>query len=84
MYRIDTFHCCLEVINERGLDPSNLESDPTPLEKFAEVAIRGMQRPRDLRQLRNDTLSFEQVQDGLGAVSSYPILLPEIDLTRNR
>ena len=55
-----------------------------PQKKVAEVAIRGMQRPRDLRQSQNDSFSFEQVQDGLGAVSSCAILLPHIDLTSDR
>ena len=81
---IDIFHCCLVVINGDGLDSSNLEFDPDPQEKVAEVAIRGMQRPRDLRQSQNDSFSFEQVQDGLGAVSSCAILLPHIDLTSDR
>ena len=77
-------HCCLEVINGHGLDSANLEFDPSPQKKVAEVAIRGMQRPRDLQQSQNFSISFEQVQDGLGAVSSYAILLPDIDLTGDR
>ena len=57
--RIDIFNRCLEVINEQGLDSSNLEFDPDPQEKVAEVAIRGMQRPKDLQQSQNDSFSFE-------------------------
>ena len=53
------------------------------MEKVAEVAIRGMQRPRDLQQSQNDSFSFEQVQD-LGAVSNFAILLPDIDLTDDK
>ena len=53
------FHCCLEVINRRGLDPSNLVFDPPPQEKDSEVAIRGMQRPRDSWQSQNDSYSFD-------------------------
>ena len=50
-------------------------SFPPPQEKVAEDAIRGMQRQRDLRQSRNDSLSkfFEQVQFGSGTVSSCAI-----------
>ena len=51
------FHCCLEVINRRGLDPSNLVFDPPPQEKDSEVAIRGM--PRDSWQSQNDSYSFD-------------------------
>ncbi len=61
-----------------------MEFDPTPQKKVAEVAIRVMQRPRDLQQSQNDSFSFEQVQDSLGAVSSCAILLPDIDLIDNR
>ena len=82
--RIDIFNRCLEVINEQGLDSSNLEFDPDPQEKVAEVAIRGMQRPKDLQQSQNDSFSFEQVQDSFGAVSSCAILLPDIDMTGDR
>ena len=82
--RIDIFYGCLEVINGRGLDSSNLELDPSSQEKVAEVAIRGMQRPKDLQQSQNDSFSFEQVQDGFGAVSSCAILLPDIDMTGDR
>ena len=72
------------VINGRGLDSSNLELDPSSQEKVAEVAIRGMQRPKDLQQSQNDSFSFEQVQDSFGAVSSCAILLPDIDMTGDR
>ena len=82
--RIDIFNRCLGVINEQGLDSSNLEFDPDPQEKVAEVAIRGMQRPKDLQHLQNDSFSFEQVQDSFGAVSSCAILLPDIDMTGDR
>ena len=71
------------VINGRGLDSSNLELDPSSQEKV-EVAIWGMQRPKDLQQSQNDSFYFEQVQDGFGAVSSCAILLPDIDMTSNR
>ena len=80
---IDIFCHCLEVINGCRLDTSNLEFDPPP-QKVAEVVIRGMQRPRNFQQSQNDSFSFEQVQDGLGAVSSCTILLPDIDLTNDR
>ena len=70
------------VIN--GFDPSNLEFDPPPQKKVAEVAVKGMQRPRDLQQSQNDFFSFEQVQNGFGAVSSCTILLLDIDLTGDR
>ena len=62
--RIDIFHCCLEIIIGHGLDPSNLEFDPPPQEKVAEVSIRGMQRPSDFQESQQDFFSFEQVQDG--------------------
>ena len=55
--------------------PFKLGVWPTPTEKVAEVAVRGMQRPRDLQQSQNDFFSFEQVQDGLGAMSSCTILM---------
>ncbi len=45
---------------------------------------RKLQRPRNFQQLQNDSFSFEQVQDGLGVVSSCTILLPDIDLTNDR
>ena len=43
-----------------------------------------MQRPRDPWQSQNYSYSFEQVQDGLGTVSSCTILLSDIDLTSDR
>ena len=79
--RIDVFHRCPEVINGHGLDPSNLDFDPPTQEKVTEVAIRGMQRPKDLQQSQNDSFSFKQVQDDFGAVSSCAILLPDINMT---
>ena len=82
--RIDVFHRCPEVINGHGLDPSNLDFDPPTQEKVTEVAIMGMQRPRELQQLQNDSFSFEQVQDGLPALSSCAILLPDNDMTGDK
>jgi hypothetical protein len=55
-HRIDIFHCCLEINNGCTFDPSNLEFDPLPQEKDTEVAIRGMQRPRDFQLSQNDFL----------------------------
>ena len=78
------FHRCFEVINGRELESSNLEFDPSPKEKVAEVAIRGMQRPKDFRQSQNDSFSSEQVQDGFRAESSCAILLLDIDMTADR
>ena len=46
---IDIFRCCFEINNGCRLDPSKLEFDGLTQEKDTEVAIRGMQRPRDLR-----------------------------------
>ena len=67
-----------------SIDPSNLDFDPPTQEKVTEVAIRGMQRPRDLQQLQNDSFSFEQVQDGLPALSSCTILLPDNVMTGDK
>ena len=58
-------------VNGHGLDPSNLDFDPPTQEKVTEVAIRGMQWPRELQESENDSFSFEQVQDGLGAESCF-------------
>ena len=43
-----------------------------------------MHRPRDPWQSQNDSYSFEQVQNGLGAVSSCTFLLSDIGLTSDR
>ncbi len=52
---------------------------PSPQEKVAEDAIR--QSPRNHSP---NNFFLEQVQDGLGTVSSCAILLADIDLTGDR